>query len=105
MFAREATENEVAEANRLIKAARQREFRRTHNLSRWERFKANCRSYTRMLIMRGLIPQKFECEKCGAKKPERHHPDYFDPWRVEFLCKKCHREHHRKHQESLRVSA
>ena len=41
-------------------------------------------------IRRGqIIPKKF-CELCGAKNPEKHHPDYNKPLEVVYVCKQCH---------------
>lgn len=42
----------------------------------------------------GLIEQR-PCEKCGSEKSEKHHPDYEQPLKVQFLCRSCHmKEHH-----------
>lgn len=60
------------------------------------RARANCRSYTHVLIARGvLVPQP--CENCGAtKRIEAHHDDYTKPREVRWKCHDCHREHHRR---------
>ena len=43
-----------------------------------------------------LIPPD-SCESCFKEcKPEAHHEDYSKPLDVEWLCKKCHTELHRK---------
>ena len=48
----------------------------------------------------GLLPRKDRCERCGAGGPRvrlnRHHPDYADPLRIEWLCTRCHGEVHGK---------
>jgi len=41
----------------------------------------------------GLIKQK-PCERCGNEKAEKHHPDYEQPLKVEFLCRSCHMKEH-----------
>lgn len=41
------------------------------------------------------------CEKCGAEKAQAHHHDYSKPLDVEWLCPKCHSQHHnQKHPET-----
>lgn len=39
---------------------------------------------------------KQPCEICGEAKVEAHHPDYSKPLEVNWLCRKCHAEHHKK---------
>lgn len=34
------------------------------------------------------------CSSCGAEKSEAHHPDYFKPLDVMWLCFRCHRMEH-----------
>lgn len=31
---------------------------------------------------------------CGANRVHMHHPDYTEPFKVAFLCSRCHRLHH-----------
>jgi hypothetical protein len=57
-----------------------------------QRRKANCRSYSGTLQTRGVLIAQ-PCEVCGAPA-EKHHPDYSDPRRVEWLCPPCHRTLH-----------
>jgi transposase-like protein len=76
-------------------------WRKKHPLNANQRFEANCRAKTSMLIKRGKMAIRTTCERCGASKPERHHPDYNRPEIVTWLCKKCHRHLHKK--ESLRA--
>jgi len=39
---------------------------------------------------------RIPCEKCGDKKSQAHHPDYDEPLKVIWLCKKHHNEIHKK---------
>jgi hypothetical protein len=36
------------------------------------------------------------CEICGAKGEHAHHDDYADALIVRWLCRRHHKEHHRK---------
>lgn len=47
-----------------------------------------------------LYPKPCEC--CGCEKTQAHHDDYNFPWKVRWLCKKCHDEWH-KNNEPRRV--
>jgi site-specific recombinase XerC len=58
-----------------------------------QRKKANTRSYTNVLIRRGKI-DKEPCRSCGDPNAQAHHPDYNDPRRVEWMCRRCHKKHH-----------
>lgn len=68
-------------------------------LSEEERQKSICRSYSNVLQARGLIRVE-TCSECGADA-EKHHPDYTDPRRVVWLCRRCHRRLHREEAVSL----
>ncbi len=50
---------------------------------------------TASALRRGLIQRK-PCEVCGAKKAEAHHPDYDRPLLVRWLCRKHHKQAHRR---------
>ena len=52
------------------------------------RQKANCRSYTKVMIRRGQI-KRLPCEVCGGRA-ESHHPDYSNPRLVVWLCRSHH---------------
>lgn len=69
-----------------------------------ERKKANARSYTNVLIRRGVLMRQ-PCRDCGAEKVQPHHPDYNDPRNVVWLCSRCHRELHRKEYWAKRMQA
>ena len=49
----------------------------------------------RSALRRGLI-ERGPCEVCGAVPTDGHHPDYDRPMKVQWLCRKHHRELHRK---------
>jgi hypothetical protein len=54
-----------------------------------QRKRSNARSYTKVLILRGvLVPQPCAC---GAMKVTPHHRDYDNPRDIEWLCGDCHR--------------
>ena len=46
-------------------------------------------------LRRGLIRRQ-SCEVCGAAKTDAHHEDYSRPLVVRWLCRKHHRQAHRK---------
>lgn len=83
-----------------------REHRPTHSeLAADARKRANCRSYTRVLIERGdLLPGP--CEDCGtADNIQPHHDDYDKPREIRWKCKTCHRDHHRRERATARDRA
>ena len=51
-------------------------------------------------VRSGLLPRKYNCEKCGIDarhaRLAKHHPDYNDPLNVVWLCGPCHGEAHQK---------
>ena len=52
-------------------------------------------SALRSALKRGLV-EAHPCEDCGATPAEAHHADYERPLRVEWLCRRCHKQRHRK---------
>ena len=52
-------------------------------------------SALRSALRRGLI-ERGRCEVCGEAQTDGHHPDYDRPMKVQWLCRKHHRELHRK---------
>jgi hypothetical protein len=65
---------------------------RYSELSPEQKRKANCRSYTNMLIRRGKLKRE-GCQKCGSKA-QAHHPDYSNPRLVIWLCRTHHQIAH-----------
>lgn len=55
--------------------------------------KYKTRSITAYSVKIGRIKRK-SCEVCGSQKSEVHHPDYSDPYKIQWLCKKHHKEAH-----------
>lgn len=50
---------------------------------------------TASALRRGLIHRK-PCEICGEEKTEAHHHDYDRPLLVQWLCRKHHKQAHKK---------
>lgn len=46
-------------------------------------------------VRRGRIERQ-PCQRCGIEPAEGHHPDYRDPLRVEWLCRRHHAAVHRR---------
>lgn len=49
-------------------------------------------------IKKGAL-QKRCCEVCSNEKVEAHHPDYAEPLKVVWLCRKHHGEIHRQYKD------
>lgn len=73
-----------------------REWRKTHPLTDEQRRRQRTRSITGYLRATGRLKPE-PCLLCGATEVQVHHPDYNNPYRVEWLCMPCHIEHHRVH--------
>ena len=49
-------------------------------------------------IRRGELVRSAVCAWCGSSAHiEGHHPDYARPLMVIWLCRRCHRSHHKAH--------
>ena len=80
---------------RRCHAAWMRANRRRHlELEAEARRKANCRSYARAYVKRGVLIKK-PCEVCGSRRVEMHHDDYSQPLRVRWRCRRDHLALHR----------
>lgn len=66
---------------------------RYRDLPPLEKLKADCRSYTNLLLRRGKLSRE-PCLCCGNEKSQAHHPDYTDPRNVLWLCRPCHQSLH-----------
>lgn len=51
--------------------------------------KDNARSYASVYKQRGHL-KKQNCEACGSRHSQMHHPDYVKPLLVQWLCRPCH---------------
>lgn len=59
------------------------------------KFKNDAREKFKYAIETGVLKRK-PCEVCGNLKSEGHHRDYNKPLEVLWLCRKHHKEQHRK---------
>lgn len=66
--------------------------------SEWEKFKEAQRGLTRWAIRRGMI-RRGPCSVCGGKHAIAHHPDYFKPFDVVWMCSQCHASEHARLRE------
>lgn len=83
---------------RKCNASYARQWRKTHPLSKQQRFKNIVRRKTGMRIKRGLLIRQ-PCEVCGETKVQAHHDDYNKPYNVRWLCFIHHSEHHKKERQ------
>ena len=65
--------------------------------------KKDARQLLNVAKRKGVIIQK-SCESCGDIKSEGHHTDYGQPLEVIWLCRKHHREWHKKNGCPIGVS-
>jgi ribosomal protein S27AE len=57
--------------------------------------KHKVRTRTGKEIAAGRLLKK-PCERCGAIEVESHHDDYDKPFDVRWLCRPCHKKHHKE---------
>lgn len=69
-------------------------------MSEESRKKANARSYSKVLVKRGIIKRE-SCDVCGDTNSEMHHDDYNDKINVRWMCRKHHEEWHALHKTKL----
>lgn len=87
--ASEGLARQSTEASTPNKPTRQARWQSNHPQAVWA---WQC---LRSALKRGLI-KKRPCEVCGSEKVDAHHTDYSRPLHVTFLCRRHHREIHRK---------
>lgn len=64
------------------------------------RIKIKARLLTKQAIKQGLIKPKDFCEECGSNENiEIHHPNYNEPLKIQWLCKR----HHWKADQLLKI--
>lgn len=67
--------------------------------ARQNKHKRQAQNAADMAQRRGVISKPDACENCGAiGYVEKHHPDYTQPLKVQWLCKPCHGRTRRKDQ-------
>jgi len=71
------------------KPTRQERWRARHPKKAWAHMA------TRSALRRGLL-QKQPCAICGDPKAEAHHEDYDRPLLVRWLCRKHHKQAHKR---------
>ena len=80
------------EIGEYLGASRQR----AEQLYRYEQYRA--RAAITNAIQSGLIVRPAICSRCAATgRIEGHHPDYTEPYEVEWLCTACHSIIHPHH--------
>jgi hypothetical protein len=67
----------------------------TQNQRERNPIKTAARQMVRCAIVCGVLIRQ-SCERCGDPKTEGHHDDYSKPLDVRWLCRPCHKDHHRK---------
>lgn len=93
-------------ANREKILERQREYTRANpdvalrKVLAWQKRhpeKLKAQSALTVALRSGRLVKPEICPKCGGSgRIEGHHPDYSKPLDVEFLCRPCHLNEHRK---------
>jgi hypothetical protein len=60
-----------------------------------QRMLARVRALVAAALRDGRLTRPDACEQCGIEgKPQAHHHDYSKPLEVEWLCERCHTNHH-----------
>lgn len=73
------------------KAAQMRTYRNDPEL----RMRHEARWQANRAVKAGRIQRK-PCERCGNRRTQMHHADYYKPLEVTWLCTPCHRIEHAK---------
>jgi hypothetical protein len=74
---------------------RQQRWRARNPIADW------AHSATRSAIRRGLL-QRQDCAVCGDPDTDAHHPDHSNPLNVIFLCRRHHKDLHKRLAEVSR---
>ena len=57
-----------------------------------EYYKLQAKEKARWAYQKGRLRKPLFCEICGKDKPlDRHHPDYKKPFKIIWVCRKCHK--------------
>lgn len=63
-------------------------------------------SHVAYAVRFGQLARAEACERCGAVGPvDGHHHDYSKPLDVEWLCRSCHMDHHRRERAAAKAAA
>jgi hypothetical protein len=60
------------------------------------RLKNKVRQFTQYCVLIGVIEKPQHCELCKHPEIEAHHEDYFQPFKIRWLCKNHHAKEHVK---------
>lgn len=93
---RSREESAVAQRKEYRKSGSWKESQKNSDSKR-DRAKVAARNKVKYEVKMGRLEKK-PCGKCGEAEAEAHHEDYGKPLEVEWLCRKCHVEHHRGQQ-------
>lgn len=63
-----------------------------------------CHLATASALNRGIIKRQ-PCEICGDERVDAHHPDHRNPLRIEWRCRKHHKQAERELKLSLKCEA
>lgn len=79
-----------------------RKYRKKYTeLTKEQKLKERCRANARRYYKKGIIKKK-DCLYCGDQKTEMHHDDYRFPKSVQWLCKLCHSDVHKRIDQKRR---
>ena len=89
---------EALERRRKRRAEKQRQGLCNHTKQKWidaNPEKRKCHNTLNNAVRDGKIDKPTECPKCRRTvRLMGHHHDYTKPLEVEWMCGKCHYEHH-----------
>ena len=88
----------LRDANIELYRERWRQRKRKQNKRYFVQYKMEARQAVHQAVLSGKIKKPRSCPKCHESKDriEAHHPNYFRPLRIKWLCSRCHGKEHRK---------
>ena len=70
------------------------QYDRQYRREKENRIKVNAKHKARIATKKGKLQKPLFCECCGQlRKLDRHHPNYGQPLKVIWLCRRCHSLH------------